>query len=110
MREMKKAICSVDRWTVLVKRAEKVLIIAKVAEHLGWEKLWNQTLDLGGKAVLRLQMLSGVMSHHGSGMHPCHLCKEETAPGDVTLLERIITPHHQELHVPSKSFDSSDLL
>ena len=26
-------------------------------------------------------------------MHSCHMCKEETALGDVTLLERIIATH-----------------
>ena len=93
LREMKKVICSIDRRTVLVKYAEKAPTIAKVAEHLGWVKLWDQTLDLGGKAVLGLQMISRVMSHHGRGMHPYHLCKEETALGDVTLLEHIITTH-----------------
>ena len=87
-------------------------MIAKAAKHLGWAKLRDQTLDLGGKAVLGLQMVSRVMSHHGRGMHLCHLYKEETALGDVTytLLEHIITTHHQELHLASKSFDCSDLL
>ena len=94
---------------VLVKCAEKAPMIAKVAEHLGWAKLWDQTLDLGGKAVLGLQMISRAMSHHGRGIQPCHLCKEETALRDVTLLEHIITAHYQELHLTSKSFDCSDV-
>ena len=110
MRKMKKVICSKDRRIVLGKCAEKTPMIAKVEEHLSWAKLWDQTLDLGGKAVLGLQMISRVMSHHGRGMHPCHLCKEETALGDVTLLEHIITTHYQELHLAHRSFDYSDLL
>ena len=39
LKEMKKMACSINRRMVLVKCAEKTLIIAKVAEHLGWAKL-----------------------------------------------------------------------
>ena len=64
--------------------------------------MWDQNLDIVGKAVIGLQMISKAMGHHGRGMHPCwYLCKEETALVDVTLLEHLITTHHQELHLPT---------
>ena len=68
-------------------RTEKAPMIAKVAKHLyiGWSKLWDQTLCLGGRAVLGLQNISRAMSHRGRGIHPCHLFKEETTLRDVTL-------------------------
>ena len=87
LREMKKVIFGMDRRVLLEKCAEKAPLIAKVAEHLGWAKLWDQTLDLGGKAVLGLQMISRAMSHHGRGEHPCHLCRDVTALEGFTLLE-----------------------
>ena len=74
LREMKKVICSIDRGMVSVKCAEKAPMIAKVAEHLGWAKPWVQTLDLGGKSVLGLRMISRAMSHHGRGMHLYAIC------------------------------------
>ena len=94
LREMKKVIFGIDRRMLLENCAEKAPLIAKVAEHLGWEKLWVQTLDVGGKAVLGLQMISRTMSHHGRGEHQCQLCRDVTALEDVTLLKHILATHH----------------
>ena len=48
-------------------------MIAEVAKRVGWGRLWDATLDIGGKAVRGLQMLSRVMSHHGRGIaDPVH--------------------------------------
>ena len=109
LREMKKAIIGVDRRMLLEKCAEKAPMIAKVAELPGWAKLWDHTLDLGGKAVLGLQMISRAMSHHGRGKHPCHLCEDHTLKED-SVLEHILASHHQELHLPKPSLNSSHLL
>ena len=42
---------------------EKASVIAEVARRVGWARLWDATLDIGGKAVRGLQMLS---SHESS--------------------------------------------
>ena len=85
---MKKNIVDVDRRMLLEKCAGKAPMIAKVAEHLGWAKLWDHSLDLGWKAVLGLQMLSRAMSHHGRGKQACHLCVVKTLNED-TVLEHV---------------------
>ena len=84
-------------------------MIVKVAQHPGWAKLWDHTLDLGGKAVLGLQIISRAMSHHGRGKHPCHLCEDHTLKED-SVLEHILVSHHQELHLLEPSLNSLDLL
>ena len=61
--------------------------IAKVAEDIGWSRLWDMASDLGWKAVKGLQMLSRAMSHHGQGNYPCHLCN------DGPLLEKSVLDH-----------------
>ena len=109
LREMKKTIIGMDKRLVLEKCAEKAPVIAKVAKNPGWARLWDHTLDLGGKAVLGLQMLSRAMSHHGRGKHPCHLCEAETLTED-SVLEHVLASHHQELLLPDQPFGSSDLL
>lgn len=109
LREIKKSIVDVDRRMLLEKCAEKAPLIVKVAEHPGWAKLWDHSLDLGWKAVLGLQMLSSAMSHHGRGKQLCHLCEVETLKED-TVLEHVLANHHGELHLPNSSFDCSDLL
>ena len=110
LREMKKAIMEVDRRSLLERCEEKVPMGAKVAECPGWAKLWDYALDLGWKAVAGLQMVSRAMSHHGRGNHPCHLCDDPTLLKD-TVLDHILTTHHQELHLNnSNSFSSLDLL
>ena len=55
---MRKKIVDVDGRMLLEKCVKKAPMIAKIAEHPGWAKLWDHTLDLGWKAVLGLQMLS----------------------------------------------------
>ena len=109
LRDMKKIIADVDRRMMLEKCAGKASMIAKVAEHPGWAKLWDHSLDLGWKAVQGLQMLSGAMSHHRRGKQPCHLCEAETLKED-TMLEHVFANHHEQLHLPNSSFNSSDLL
>ena len=47
---MKKNIVGEDRRMLVEKSAEKYPMIAKMAEHLGWDKLWDHFLDLGWKA------------------------------------------------------------
>ena len=57
-------------------------------------------------------MVSRAMSHHGRGDHPCHLCDDPTLLED-SVLDHILTVHHQELHLRmnnSDSFSTSDLL
>ena len=57
-------------------------------------------------------MVNRAMSHHGREDHPCHLCDDPILLED-SVLDHILTVHHQELHLRmnnSDSFSSSDLL
>ena len=64
---MKETICREDRQMLVDRCWVKAPVIAEVARRVGWARLWDATLDIGGKAVRGLQMLSRVMSHHGRG-------------------------------------------
>ena len=64
---MKETIYQEDRQTLVDRCCVKAPVIAKVAKQVGWARLWDATLDIRGKAVRGLQMLSRVMSHHGRG-------------------------------------------
>ena len=64
---MKETIYQQDGQKVVDRCWEEAPVIAKVARRVGWARLWDATLDVGGKAVRGLQMLSRVMSHHGRG-------------------------------------------
>ena len=108
MREMKKAIMKVDKRKMLEKCVEKAPLIAKVAECLGWAKLWDHVLDLGWKVVLGLKMVSRAMSHHGRGERPCHMC-DATSLKDDSVLDHILNVHHQDLHL-NPSVNSCELL
>ena len=70
-------------------------MIAEVARQVGWAQLWDATLDIGGKAVRGLQMLSRVMSHHGRGSRPCPQC--DAAALQSSVLDRILEHHKAEL-------------
>ena len=100
LKKMKKIITEADKM-IIKKCGVKAPMIAKVAEYPGWAKLWDHTLDLGWKAVQGLKMLSRVMSHHGKGERPCHLCESDTENSlkEETLLDHILTSHHHELHL-----------
>ena len=107
-RSLKEKIVDEDIRMLLKKCAckEDSYRIAKIAEHPGWAKLWDHTLDLGWKA---LQMLSRAMSHHGRGKQACQLCEVETLK-EETVLEHVLARHHQKLHLPNLSLSCSDMI
>ena len=70
-------------------------MIAEVARQVGWARLWDATLDIGGKAVRGLQMLSRVMSHHGRGSQPSPRC--DAAALQSSVLDHILEHHKAEL-------------
>ena len=72
---------------------EKAPVIAEVARRVGWARLWDATLDIGGKAVRGLQMLSRVMSHHGRGSRP----RCDAAALQSSVLDHILEHHKAEL-------------
>ena len=109
LREIKKVIMEVDKTKILERCGEKAPMIAKMAVCPGWAKLWDHALDLGWKAVLGLQMVSRAMSHHGRGDHPCHMCEDKTPLKEDSVLDHILSVHHQELHL-NTSLNGSELL
>ena len=46
-------------------------LIAQVA--VGWSRLWDACLSLGGKHITGLRAAEQLMGHHGKGQHPCPL-------------------------------------
>ena len=94
-REMKETVCREDRQMLVDRCWVKAPVIAEVARRVGWARLWDVTLDIGGKAVRGLQMLSRVMSHHGRGSRPCPLC--DAAALQSTVLDHILEHHRGEL-------------
>ena len=100
--ELKKAIMGVDNIKMLEKCVEKAPMIAKVAESLGWAKLWDHALDLGWKAVLGLKMVGRAMSHHRRGGHLCHMC-DVTSLKDDSVLDHILNAvSYTHLTLPTK--------
>ena len=45
------------------------------------------------------------MSHHGREDHSCHLCDDPILLED-SVLDHILTVHHQELHLRMNNSDS----
>ena len=101
----------VDNIKMLEKCVEKAPMIAKVAESLGWAKLWDHALDLGWKAVLGLKMVGRAMSHHRRGGHLCHMC-DVTSLKEDSVLDHILIVHHQQLHLnpPLNNLELLDML
>ena len=106
-REMKETIYREDRPTLVDRCWVKAPVIAEVARRVGWARLWDVTLDIGGKAVRGLQMLSRVMSHHGRGSRPCPLC--DAAALQSTVLDHILEHHRGELFLEPE-LDANQLL
>ena len=77
-KEMKETIYQQDGQKLGDRCWEKAPVIAEVARRVGWAQLWDATLDIEGKAVRGLQMLSRVMSHRGRGSRPCPRCDVAT--------------------------------
>ena len=94
-REMRETIYREDRQMLVDRCWVKASVIAEVARRVGWARLWDATLDIGGKAVRGLQMLSRVMSHHGRGSRPCPLC--DAAALQSSVLDHILEHHRGEL-------------
>ena len=76
-------------------------VIAELATKVGWSRIWNATLDLGGKRISGFQYLSRVMSHHGRGKHPCPLCDAASLQTSTYYVDHHSTDLHLELGLSS---------
>ena len=79
-------------------------MIEEVAGRVGWARLWDATLDSGGKAVRGMQMQ---MSHHGRGGRPCPVC--DAAALQCSVLDHILDHHGEELFL-DPALDANKLL
>ncbi len=75
VRQRREEIRASDRQQLRVKKCS---LIAEVVTRLGWAKLWEACLSLGGAHTTGLQKLSMAMAHHGRGSHPCLVCDIST--------------------------------
>ncbi len=94
-RNLKEEIRRLDQKLLLERCAVKVPCIAEIEERIGWARLWDATLNFGVQHTRGLQMLSRVMSHHGSGNRSCSLC--DTAPLESSVMEHLLGAHCMEL-------------
>ncbi len=97
LRDVKNAIHKTD-WKQLTARCSaKTPVIAEIASQIGWNKLWDAALELGGKSIKGLQFFSRAMSHHGKGNHPCPMCTSSQL--QTSVLEHLLECHSSELHL-----------
>jgi len=78
-------------------------VIAELATKVGWSRIWNATLDLGGKRISGFQYLSRVMSHHGRWKHPCLLCDAAPLQTSTYYVDHHSTDLHLEQGLRSES-------
>ncbi len=69
-----------------------------MAREIGWAKLWDSCLDLGGAYVSGLQRVSMASAHDGRGAHPCPCCDiTDLEKGEV--LDHIVCHQGEEFHL-----------
>ena len=74
--------------------------LCRIAEAVGWKKLWDHVLDHGEACVTSLKNLVRVMSHPLHASRPCPLC-------EITELKESLPVHVINEHINSnKSWDT----
>ena len=88
---------SLIKGQLIARCSVKAPLIAELAKRVGWSRMWDATLDLGGKSIKGLQYPSRVMSRHGRGDHPCPLC--DVVPLLISLLQHLLEYHNTDLYL-----------
>ncbi len=96
-RNVKDAIHKSDQKQLTVRCSAKSPVIAEIASQIGWSRLCDAALDLGGKSTKVLQFLNRAMSHHGKGNHPYPVCT--TSQLQTSVLEHLLECHSSDLHL-----------
>ena len=83
-----------------LKSASNLEHLCRIAETVGWKKLWDHVLDHGEVCVTSLKNLVRVMCHPLHASHPCPLC-------EITELKEILPVHVINEHTNSnESWDT----
>ena len=69
-----------------LKSASNLERLCRIAETVGWKKLWDHVLDHGEACVTSLKNLVRVMCHPLHASHPCPLC-------EITELKEVLPVH-----------------
>ena len=77
-----------------LKSASNLEHLCRIAETMGWKKLWDHVLDHGEACVTSLKNLVRVMCHPLHASHPCPLC-------EITELKEILPVHVINEHINS---------
>ena len=78
--------------SLLLHKVSKYPSLHKIAECVGWKKLWDDALDHGPSVIKSLKNLVRVITYPDYSLTKCPLC--DTGNLDKpTLIEHIITNH-----------------
>ena len=91
IRNAKKFINKKDQM-LLLQKASKYQFIHKIAECVGWKKLWDHALDYGPSVNKAMKNLVRVISYPDHSSSKCPLCSTTTLD-KPSLAEHVISNH-----------------
>ena len=98
IRCQKEGLRKFDREQLLKRFRVKAPVAAMVQERGGWLRLWDSVMNYRIQHIRDLQIL---MSNHGTGQHPCPLCR--TSDLTITVLEHVLLAHGAEMGINAKT-------
>ena len=91
IRTAQKSINKIDQ-SLLLQKISKYPSLHKIAECIGWKKLWDNALDHGLPAIKSTKNLVRVITYPEHSSRKCPLCDTENLE-EPTLVEHVITYH-----------------
>ena len=91
IRTAQKSINKIDQ-SLLLQKISKYPSLHKIAECIGWKKLWDNALDHGLPAIKSMKNLVRVITYPEHSSRKCPLCDTENLE-EPTLVEHVITYH-----------------
>ena len=100
IRTAQKSINKIDQ-SLLLQKAFKYPSLHKIAECIGWKKLWDNALDHGPPVIKSTKNLVRVITYPEYSSRKCPLCDAENLD-EPTVVEHVIT-HHTKSDTPWSS-------
>ena len=104
VREAQDHILREDR-TLLLDKVSKYQHLHKIAECVGWKKVWDQALDYGPSATKSMKNIVRVITYPDHATRTCPLC--ELTGLDRAYLAEHFTSHHTRSERPWNSLMDS---
>ena len=101
-KEAWRAWCREGRPVSGLQKISKYPSLHKIAECIGWKKLWDNALDHGLPAIKSTNNLVRVITYPEHSSRKCPLCDTENLE-EPTLVEHVIT-YHTKSHTPGALF------